>query len=237
MAAVASLLARCSIPVLLGALLLSTAARAAELTALETRWLEGLWPVIRFARETRLPLDVIVQPQDAPDAAPLALGFVDGRCKLVLSMRGNPEAEATLDRIAPELVDHALELMAAHELGQCRRYLDGTWFGGRAGFIGAEPPELGDERRAAYRTMRAVRREEGYADLVGLGWTREHHPDDYQRLHAWLLDERGRDLVPGSQHDTLAWLRLADDADALAGESIFAAADRLWRAGLAVDGE
>ncbi|HEY2559310.1 MAG TPA: hypothetical protein VGI48_06340 [Caldimonas sp.] len=233
----ASLLARCSIPVLLGALLLSTAARAAELTALETRWLEGIWPVIRFARETRLPLDVIVQPQDAPDAAPLALGFVDGRCKLVLSMRGNPEAEATLDRIAPELVDHALELMAAHELGHCRRYLDGTWFGGRAGFIGAEPPELGDERRAAYRTMRAVRREEGYADLVGLGWTREHHPDDYQRLHAWLLDERGRDLVPGSQHDTLAWLRLAGDAEALAGASIFTAADRLWRAGLAADGE
>jgi hypothetical protein len=237
MAAVASLLARCSIPALLGALLLAPNVRAGELTVLETRWLEGLWPVIRFARETRLPLDVIVQPQDAPDAAPLALGFVDGRCKLVLSMRGNPEAEATLDRIAPDLVDSALELMAAHELGHCRRYLDGTWFGGRAGFIGAEPPGLDAELRTEYRTMRAVRREEGYADLVGLGWTREHHPNDYQRLHEWLLDERSRDLVPGSQHDTLAWLRLAGAAEALEGLSIFAAADRLWRAGLAVDGE
>jgi hypothetical protein len=237
MAAVASLLARCSVTALLSTVLLATNASAGELTALETRWLEGIWPVIRFARETKLPLDVIVQPQDAPDAAPLALGFVDGRCKLVLSMRGNPEAEATLDRIAPDLVDAALELMAAHELGHCRRYLDGTWFGGRAGFIGAEPPGLDAELREAYRTMRAVRREEGYADLVGLGWTRERHPSDYQRLLAWLLDERGRDLVPGSQHDTLAWLRLAGDSDALAGASIFAAADRLWRAGLAGEGE
>jgi hypothetical protein len=40
-----------------------------------------------------------------PGAAPLALGFVDGRCKLVLSMRGNAEAQSTLDRIEPDLLE------------------------------------------------------------------------------------------------------------------------------------
>ena len=233
----AGLLARFSVWASLGVLLAALPARAAELTAVETRWLEGIWPVVRFAKEAKLPLDVIVQPQDAPDAAPLALGFVDGRCKLVLSMRGNPEAQATLDRIAPELLDATLELMAAHELGHCQRYRDGTWFEQAAGFIGKEPAGLGSELRAAYRTMRAVRREEAYADLVGLGWTRQRHPQQYRRLYAWLVEERSRDLVPGSHHDTLAWLRLAGDAGALADPSIFVAAARLWQAGLAAEGE
>ena len=202
---------RFAIRALFGMLLASSVA-AAELTALETRWVEGIWPVVRFAKQSKLPLDVIVQPQDTPDAAPLALGFVDGRCKLVLSMRGNPEAQATLERIDPELLGAALELMAAHELGHCRRYLDGTWFGRAAGFAGEVPAGLSPELRAAYLTMRAVRREEGYADLVGLGWTRQHHPQYYRRLHAWLVEERSRDLVPGSHHDTLVWIRLAEDA-------------------------
>ena len=57
--------------------------------------------------------------------------------------------------------------------------------------------------------MSASRREEGYGDLVGLAWTAERHPQHYARLHAWLLAERSRDLVPGSPHDTLAWVRLA----------------------------
>lgn len=226
-----------SFATLFGVLLAVPPAAAAELTALETRWLEGIWPVVRFAKASQLPLDIIVQPQDAPGAAPLALGFIDGRCKLVLSLRGNPEAQATLERIEPQLVDASLELMAAHELGHCRRYLDGTWFGARAGFAVDEPPGLDPELRAAWRTMHAVRLEEGYADLVGLGWTREHHPQDYARLHAWLVEERSRDLVPGSQHDTLAWIRLADDADVLADTSIFAAAARLWSAGLASERE
>lgn len=232
---VTSILARLSIWALLGMLLAAPPARAAELTQVETRWLEGIWPVVRFAKEAKLPLDIIVQPQDAPDAAPLALGFVDGRCKLVLSMRGNPEAEATLDRIAPELLDATLELMAAHELGHCRRYLDGTWFGRAAAFTGDEPANLDPKLRAAYRTMRAVRREEAYADLVGLGWTRQRHPRAYLRLHAWLVEERERDLVPGGHHDTLLWIRLAADGDTLADLSIFAAAARLWQAGLATD--
>jgi hypothetical protein len=222
----AARLAQIAIATLVAALAVAPHAEAGELTALETRWIEGIWPVVRFAREQKLPLDVIVQPQDEPDAPPLALGYVDGRCKLVLSMRGNAEAQATLDRIDGDLVEAALELMAAHELGHCRRYLDGTWFGGGARF--AADDAAGGRSGAAEQA--AIRREEAYADLVGLGWARLRRPHDYRRLHAWLVDERTHELVPGGTHDTLAWIRLAGDADALAGGSIFGAATRLWSA-------
>jgi hypothetical protein len=228
---------RTSIRATLGALLVCSSCTAAELTPVETRWLAGVWPVVRFAKTERLPLDVVVQPQPTPDSAPLTLGFVDGRCKLVLSMRGNPEAQATLDRIAPELLDEALELMAAHELGHCRRYLDGTWLRLPAGFVPENPAGLGPELRDAYLAMRAMRREEGYADLVGLAWTQQRHPGDYARLHAWLVAERSRDLVPGSQHDTLAWIQLAGASAHADAVSIFAAAAELWQTGLEATGE
>lgn len=207
---------------------------AAELTATELRWLKGVAPVVAFAAKAGLPLDIVVQPQPTPDASPLALGFVDGRCKLVLSMRGNPEAQATLERIEPDLRDAALELMAAHELGHCQRYLDGTWLRLPAGFAAGTPEGLSADLREAYVHMKAVRREEGYADLVGLAWVRQQHAPRYERLHRWLVQERSRDLIPGSHHDTLAWVQRVRDGHALAQHpSIFAAAAALWGAGLA----
>ncbi len=208
---------------------------AADLSATELRWLRGSWPVIEYAKAAGIPLDVVVQPQPTPGAAPLALAFVDGRCKLVLSMRGNPEAEATLARIEPELLGAALELMAAHELGHCRRYLDGAWYDVPAGFVHSLPAGLGPELRDAYENMTASRREEGYGDLVGLAWSAQRHPRQYARLHAWLVGERSRDLVPGSPHDTLAWVRLAESREALAHSSMFAGSARLWLEGLAAD--
>lgn len=222
------------------AVLVPWAACAVELTSTEQRWLQGAWPVVVFARETRLPLDIVVQPQPTPGVAPLALAFVDGRCKLVLSMRGNAEAQRTLERIEPELLDAALELMAAHELGHCRRYLDGAWHGLPAGFVGpaaragAAPPN--PAMRLALEDMRATRREEAYGDLVGLAWTQARRPALYARLHAWLLADRSAERLPGGHHDTLAWLRLANDGRALhpptAAGSMYDAAERLWRAGL-----
>jgi len=221
-----------SIPGFVAMALMSSACLASELTQVELRWLKGVWPVVAFARAAGLPLDITVQPQPTPAAAPLALGFVDGRCKLVLSMRGNPEAQATLDRIEPDLLDAALELMAAHELGHCRRYLDGTWLALPAGFAASLPDGLVPELRGAYLEMKAVRREEGYADLVGLAWAQAHHRQRYPRLHAWLVDWRSRDLIPGSHHDTLAWVRMAADGSALVHPSIFVGAAALWGTGL-----
>jgi len=217
----------------LAAMLATVPCAAADLTQTEARWLKGVWPVVAFARQAKLPLDVVVQPQATPGAAPLALGFVAGRCKLVLSMRGNAEAQATLDRIEPDLLDAALELMAAHELGHCQRYLDGTWLSLPAGFAAGVPAGLSDDQREAYVSMKSTRREEGYADLVGLAWTQQHHRQQYGRLHRWLIAERSTELMPGAHHDTLAWIQLAQDGDALNRQSIFAAAAVLWNRGLA----
>lgn len=217
------------------AVLCAPACRAADLTATEIRWLKGAWPVIAFAREAELPLDIVVQPQPAPGAAPLALAFIDGRCKLVLSMRGNAQAQATLDRIEPALLDATLELMAAHELGHCRRYLDGAWYRLPLGFAASRPDTSAAPWQDAYANMQAARREEGYGDLVGLAWTRQRHPQQYEKLHAWLVRERAADLIPGSHHDTLAWLRLAANGNALTHPSIFTAAAALWTDGLGAD--
>jgi len=220
---------------LVAAALTASACLASDLTQTEIRWLKGAAPVIAFARESRLPLDIVVQPQATPGAAPLALAFVAGRCQLVLSMRGNAEAQATLERADPDLLDAMLELMAAHELGHCRRYLDGAWYGLPSGFNGSVPDGLDPELRVAYADMQAARREEGYGDLVGLAWTLRRHPLQYAALYAWLVAERSQDLIPGSHHDTLAWVRLAEHGIAGVDASIFAAASAAWTAGLAVD--
>lgn len=204
---------------------------AAELSDLEQRWLRGARPVVAWARAEQLPLDIVVQPQDAPDAAPLAMAYVGGRCKLVLSMRGNAEAQATLDRAPADLRDAAIELMAAHEIGHCRRHVDGAWLGAPAGFVAVEPDGLPENLRAAWTQMQATRREEAYADLVGLAWTQHHHALDYARLHDWLVTERSRDRIPGDHHDTLAWIATTSEAS-LAGATVFAAADALWPRGL-----
>lgn len=221
----------------LAVLLWAGACGAVELSATERRWLKGVQPVLAFARAAGMPLDVVVQPQPTPDHAPLALAFVDGRCKLVFSMRGNPEAQATLDRIEPALLDPTLELMAAHELGHCRRYRSGHWHGLPAGFVDRVPEAVGAELKSAYLDMQATRREEGYGDLVGLAWTQRHHPQHYAALQAWLVAQRSHELIPGSHHDTLAWVRLADTGVAVevaSGDaSIFDAAARMWEAGLA----
>lgn len=221
------------IAVFLVALWSAVTGRAAELTATEQRWLKGVWPVLGHAKASGMALDVVVQPQPTPGHAPLALAFIEGRCKLVFSMRGNPAAQETLDRLAPEMLDATLELMAAHELGHCRRYLDGRWHGLPAGFVATVPDTIGPELKPAYEEMQSTRREEGYGDLVGLAWIERHHPQHYARLHAWLVAERSADRIPGSHHDTLAWIRLAAAGVGPPEASIFAAAATMWQAGFA----
>ncbi len=211
--------------------------RAADLSTTEQRWLQGIWPVVTFAKDSGLPLDIVAQPQPTPGLPPLAMAFVGGRCKLVLSMRGNPQAQATLDGIDPLRLDVTLELMAAHELGHCQRYLAGLFLtpppAGFAARGDAARPEPADA--AARHALEARRREEGFGDLVGLAWTQRQHPQHFAALHAWLLAERSKAGVAGSDHDTRAWLALAADGDRLAGPSIFSQPARLWEQGLAAD--
>jgi hypothetical protein len=197
-------------------------ARAGDsrLTATELRWLQAVWPVLLYAREAALPVDVVVQPQPAAELPPMGLAWVGGRCKFVLSLRGNPDTLATDARIAPELFDAAMQLMAAHELGHCTRHVRGEWMA---------------EGEAAVRLplAMATQREEAYADLVGLAWTQRHHAALYGRVHAWLVTERVLSRQRGPAHDTLAWAQLAARAERFGSRGIFAEADALWQQGVA----
>jgi hypothetical protein len=219
-------------PFLFAVLWLACAQAIAALTDTETRWLRAGLPVLDYARAQQLPIDVVVQPQAQPGTAPLAMGFVDGRCKLVLTMRGNPQAEAALANVEPPLQSTVIEAMVAHEVGHCWRYVQGAWHGVPSGF--AEPTIDEDPERARLRRMmRATRREEGFADLVGLAWTRSRHPERYAQVHAWLEQVRDHQPVPGSHHDTRVWVALAKQASAFGpGGTPFDQAQALWQQGL-----
>jgi hypothetical protein len=217
---------------LTAAALVLAATPSRALTDTETRWLHAATPVLAYAEQAKLPVDVVVQPQNAPGKAPLAMAFVEGRCKLVLSMRGNPQAEAALAGVAAPLQPLVIEAIAAHELAHCWRHLQGAWHALPAGFSeeGDEPADAQQAR--ALREMRETRREEGFADLVGLAWTLRHHPAQYADVQAWL--EKTRSDEPAyTHHDTRAWVRLARQPSALPNAvSPFEQVRTLWEEGL-----
>ena len=196
---------------------------ASALSPLETRWLKAAAPVVSYAREQGLPLDIVVQPQDAQGSVPLALGFEGGRCKLVLSMRGNAQAEAVLQGVPSARQGLMIATMAAHEIGHCQRYAQGDWHALPRGFV-----ERGSAR-GDVREQRETHREEGYADLVALAWVHARHRDDYQEVLAWMRSVR----QAGGSHDTQAWLALAAGSAVFdTAQTPFEQADRLWRQGL-----
>lgn len=213
----------------------ATGAAAAPLTPTEKRWLAAGWPVVEYAKAQKLPLDIIVLPQAQAGDAPLAMGYDQQRCKLVLAMRGNPEAEKTLERIQPALLEAVVEAMFAHEIGHCWRYVGGAWHTLPAGFVDThdEAPDPDQEIARLRRDMRETRREEGFADLVGLAWTAQRRPQQYEAVHGWFTEVRADQPVPGAHHDTRAWIRLARDRAAFAdGLTPFEQARALWRRGL-----
>jgi hypothetical protein len=221
--------------------LLVRAASAADLSDTEARWLSAATPVLSHALAEKLPVDVVVQPQPTPGQSPLAMAFVDGRCKLVLSMRGNGAADIALRDVELSLRDAVIEAMAAHEIGHCWRHVQAMWNALPAGFseVPAADDDAGSAEMARLRhDMRATRREEGFADLVGLAWTLKQRPQQYRRVHAWLTRQRERQDVPGSHHDTRAWVRLAADSAAFdvgTTPSLFQQAHALWQRGLTLD--
>jgi hypothetical protein len=215
----------------------AVSAHAADLTTLEKRWLAAAYPVLEYARGQQLPIDIVVQPQAGPDDVPLAMGFAEGRCKLVMSLRGNPDAEKVFAGIALDQQEELIEAMAAHEIAHCWRYAQGAWHALPAGFV-----EVGEESAAdpsllaASKAMREMRREEAYADLVALAWTRHSHPADYGRVHAWLDQVRAVQPVARSGHDTRIWVTLAADAGRFGGgDKPFEDAAVLWKEGLTSD--
>ena len=187
-------------------------ASAATLTELEVRWLKAAGPVLAYARQINLPIDITVQPKAGPNDVALAMGFLDGRCKLVMSMRGNPNAEKVLDGIPESEQGILIEAMAAHEIGHCWRKAQGVWHALPSGFIETGEQSADAASLAEAKAMRDTRREEGFSDLVALAWTKRHHPESYARVYAWLESVRAQQPVARSGHDTRVWVRLAKDS-------------------------
>lgn len=203
---------------------LAAAASAADLTAREIRWLKAAAPVLAYSQTQHLPVDITVQPKARPSDVALAMGFVGGRCKLVVSLRGNAEAEQVLAGVPADQQDLLIETMAAHELGHCWRYVQHTWHALPTGFVAADDTLRGDG---------AAQREEAYADLVALAWVRSRHPGQYQQIYRWIRQLRDSRPLSGGSHDTRAWLQLAADPARLGVVTQpFADVETLWRIGL-----
>ncbi len=104
------------------------------LTEPEVRWLQAVWPVLLFARDAGLPVDVVVQPQPAPELPPLALAWVGGRCKFVhAALYGRVYAWPVTERLA------ARQRGPMHDtLAWAQRAARGEHFGSRSVFAEAD---------------------------------------------------------------------------------------------------
>ncbi|SDF98963.1 MULTISPECIES: hypothetical protein [unclassified Duganella] len=217
-------------------LLSANLAAAAELTEMEIRWLKAGSAVLNYAKQQlKLPIDITVQPQARANDVPLALGYDKGRCKLVLSMRGNPNAEDILNHVPATQQALMIEAMVAHEIGHCWRYAQGSWHAVPAGFEERPAPAGAEEE------LRDTRREEGFADLVALAWIHQQHPQQYASVAAWMRSVREPSAAAGTAgsygtHSTLSWLQLAPTGAAFTpGLPIFEQASVVWRQGLLRD--
>ncbi len=214
-------------------------AAAPALTDTEQRWLDGATPAIAWGMKQGLPIDIVVLPQARAGDAPLAMGWSEGRCTLVFAMRGNPAAESTLAAIPAPLLQATIEAMAAHEIGHCQRHRSGAFASLPAGKADApdriETSQPTAELKAIAREMRVSRREEAYADLVGLAWTHDRHPEQFAQVLAWF-DAARADETDRGFHDTRHWLKLAHAHDAFAdARTPFEQALAMWQRGLEDD--
>lgn len=207
------------------------AAEDALLSPLERRWLAFAQPVLAESRARGLPLDVVVQPQPNEGEPPVAMAFVSGRCKLVLTMRGPGDTQAP--DVDPELARPFVEAMFAHELAHCWRHARGAWHALPGGFR-PMPKDARDTALARGRDEHpATRIEEGFADLVALAWTLQRSPGAYATVHRWLSGVRAGQPPEAIDHDTRVWLALAHDPAVFGrGGSIFERSAPVWQAGL-----
>lgn len=219
-----------------GMMLAAQVGAQVTLMPLEHHWIAIAQPVLAESRARGLPLDIVVQPQPNAGEPPVAMAFVAGRCKLVLTMRGpgdTPTAEVDAD-LAPPFV----EAMFAHELAHCWRHARGAWHALPAGFRLLPGKAAADGRPSPPDDHHATRIEEGYADLVALAWTLKRAPADYGKVHRWLSDLRSAQPAEAADHDTRLWLALAADPGVFGpGGSIFERSAAVWQAGLERLGE
>ena len=215
----------------------SASAGTATLTDMETRWLTAASPVLAYSQRLKLPIDIIVQPKAGQNDVPLAMGFDNGRCKLVLSIRGNPDAEKILEKAPAAERTLLIEAMAAHEVGHCWRYVQGVWHALPAGFV-----ETGEEQTenpnllAEAKEMREMRREEGFSDLVALAWVKQRHPEKYTRVYTGRQARRGGVAAGAAAPSAPTRARLARDGNVFAGAATpFDAASATWVKGLLQD--
>jgi len=204
-----------------------------QLTEVESKWLDAADPVLSFAIAQGLPIDVVVRPNFDANQVPFSMGVQGGRCKLILSMRDRADAEATLTDVPASQHALMIEAMTAHEVAHCWRYHSGMWNSLPAGFI--ETRDVTDNESIALKKqeMRSIQREEAFADLVALAWTRQQHPTEYARVHAWLEHVRSDQPVDGGYHDTRVWLTLAHDAAVFKSTDIlFDGVQEVWVKGL-----
>jgi hypothetical protein len=201
----------------------------AQLTPMEVKWLEAAEPVLAFAADMGLVVDVIVQPTSTDSDPPLAMGARDNRCKLILSLRDRADAEETLANEPAERHALLIEAMVAHEMAHCWRFSQGMWHRWPAGF--AESTASRDAVNSL-EAMRATQREEAFADLAALAWIRQTHPSEYGQIFTWLEHVRADQPVPGSFHDTRLWLGFAQDAEVFASDKpLFEKAHDVWAQG------
>lgn len=221
-----------------GCLVSSHIEAQALLTDLEIKWINAGGPVLAYAKELKLPIDIIVQPETKPDDVPLAMGFQDGRCKLVFSMRGNPQAEAVLTGVPPAQHDLMIEAMTAHEIGHCWRNAHGTWNVLPTGFTEIQENADDSTTLARLRQIRITRREEGFADLAALAWIHQRHPDQYAQVYAWFEQIRNDQPIAKNAHDTRVWIRLVKDRAVFeaTADTPFEQVRTLWNKGLLNDG-
>jgi hypothetical protein len=179
--------------------------------------------VLAYAKqELKLPLDITVNP-GAPNDVPLALGE-NGRCKLVLSMRGNPNAEDILNNVPAAQRPLMIEAMVAHEIGHCWRYVQGEWHVVPSGFEESQqqPAALRDAARGRLCRPGGA----GVDAAAPSGSVRHRGALDAARCAR-------RRLPRFAQHaGGCNWRRPARPSTPAA---VFEQADRLWRQGLLLD--
>ncbi len=217
-------------------LLSSSFASAAPLTDMETRWLTAGSAMLKYAKQDlKLPIDIIVQPTGKPTDVPLALGFQDGRCKLVLTMRNRTNVEDILSTVPAEQQPLMIEAMFAHEIGHCWRYAQGVWHELPAGF----EESAGEAAHDHTQELQETRREEGFADLAALAWIQHRHPEQYAAVADWMRKVREPSSASaGVSHTTMAWLQLAPTGAVFDAElPLFEQAGSVWRQGLLATGE